>query len=231
MCDGSRVRRRSSLLDARAVLSRESGDQRSGARVNLTHLAPRAARCVRMARRTPPHDDQPRDSDHEQARDGRGGQRLVIPAVAKAGDRDGAHDQHQQHRRKRRDRESALQHHLWRRSPRLWSQPQGTGQLAGLPPACPTASSLRPTRRLCELAGDSAQRPHRDPPAHRTALLGRRRGCRRAVGGLGGAIASRSGRTVEQSAKRRERDHDEDCGQRAEPAECRVVMVHGRKTT
>ena len=85
--------------------------------------------------------------------------------------------------------------------------------------------------RLCELANDPAQRPLRDSPTERTALLGRCRGSRRAVGGLGVAVAPRPGRTVKQPSEGRQREHDEDCGERAEPAECRVVVIHGRKST
>jgi hypothetical protein len=83
--------------------------------------------------------------------------------------------------------------------------------------------------RLCELANDPAQRPLRDSPTERTAL--RCRGSRRAVGGLGVAVAPRPGRAVKQPSEGRQREHDEDCGKRAEPAECRVVVIHGRKST
>ena len=85
--------------------------------------------------------------------------------------------------------------------------------------------------RLCELANDPAQRPLRDSPTERTALLGRCRGSRCAVGGLGIAVAPRPGRAVKQPSEGRQREHDEDCGERAEPAECRVVVIHGRKST
>jgi hypothetical protein len=85
--------------------------------------------------------------------------------------------------------------------------------------------------RLCELANDPAQRPLRDSPTERTALLGRCRGSRRAVGGLGVAVAPRPGRAVKQPSEGRQREHDENCGERAEPAECRVVVIHGRKST
>ena len=98
---------------------------------------------------------------------------------------------------------------------------------------CPTAScALRPRfRRLCELANDPAQRPARDSPTERTSLLGRCRRGRRAVGRLGIAIAACPGSTVEEPSEGRQREHDEDCGKRAEPAECRVVVIHGRKST
>ena len=98
---------------------------------------------------------------------------------------------------------------------------------------CPTASSrLRPRfSQLCELANDPAQRPACDSPTERTALLGRCRRGRRTVGRLGIPIAARPGRAVEEPSESRQREHDEDCGERAEPAECRVVVIHARKST
>jgi len=99
-------------------------------------------------------------------------------------------------------------------------------------PACPTASSSRPAfRALCKLADDPAQRPHRHAPAQWTPLLRRCRWRRSAVGWLRVTAASRPGGSVQEPTERREREHDEDCGQRAEPAKCRVVVIHGRKTT
>ena len=85
--------------------------------------------------------------------------------------------------------------------------------------------------QLCELANDPAQRPLRDSPTERTALLRRCRRGRRAVGRLGVAVAARPGGTVEQPSESRQREHDEDCGERAEPAECRVVVIHARNST
>ena len=85
--------------------------------------------------------------------------------------------------------------------------------------------------QLCKLANHPAQRPARDSPTERTALLGRCRGSRRAVGRLGIAIAARPGRPVEKPSESRQREHDEDCGKRAEPAECRVVLIHARNST
>ena len=42
---------------------------------------------------------------------------------------------------------------------------------------------------------------------------------------------SRPGHTVEQPSEGRQRKHDEDCGKRAEPAKCRVFVIHARKST
>jgi len=92
--------------------------------------------------------------------------------------------------------------------------------------------ALRPRfSQLCELANDPAQRPACDSPTERTALLGRCRRGRRAVGRLGIAVAASPGRPVEEPSESRQREHDEDCGKRAEPAECRVVVIHARKST